>query len=269
MGHAASKPDPNAKFRVIGAGLSRTATTSFGAALSELLDGPCHHGGTQLLCSEESIIRRWTEVFKKTPIKDEADRKFVHSEIKSLMDGFVGCTDLPGNACVEELLEIYPDAIVICTVRDPEKWWQSIRPIVENANLNLLSWILAPVPRFRWFRAYHDALDEGNFGQAHFKEGEKKMPARVTYERHIEYLKKVVPKDRLFFFDVRDGWEPLCQMLNVPVPKGKPFPRLNDAAAVEGIMKAGIKQGMVTWAAGLTLTLAGGIYAGLRLARKI
>lgn len=269
MGHTASKPDPNAKFRVIGAGLSRTATTSFGAALSELLGGPCHHGGTQLLCSDESVIRRWTEVFRRTPIKNESDKQFVHAEIKSLMDGFVGCTDLPGNACVEELLEIYPDAIVICTVRDSEKWWQSIRPIVENANLNMLSWILAPVPRFRWFRAYHDALDSGNFGAAHFKEGEVKMPSPETYDRHIEYLKRVVPKEKLFFFDCRDGWEPLCQMLGVPVPKDKPFPRLNDATAVEAIMKSGIKQGLATWAAGVTITAVAGMYLSLRLSNFI
>lgn len=205
-------------------------------------------------------------MFRHTPIKNEEDKKFVHSEIKSLMDGFVGCTDLPGNACVEELMEIYPDSVVICTVRDPAKWWESIRPIVENANLTVLGWILMPVPRFRWFRAYHDALDEGNFGVAHFKEGERKMPSKDTYERHIAYLKKVVPKDRLFFFDVRDGWEPLCQILGVPVPKDKPFPRLNDAVAVESIMKSGIKQGLATWA-GLGVTAVAGLYTGLRVAK--
>lgn len=182
------------------------------------------------------------------------------------MDGFVGCTDLPGNACVEELLEIYPDAVVICTVRDPEKWWESIRPIVENANFTILSALLWPVPRFRWFRTYHDALDDGNFGQAHFKPGEKKMPSRVTYDRHIEYLKRVVPKEKLFFYDVRDGWEPLCQILGVPIPKDKPFPRLNDAAAVEGIMKAGIRQGIMTWA-GIGVTAMAGVYTGLRVAK--
>ena len=268
MGHAASKPDPNAKFRVIGAGLSRTATTSFGAALTELLNGPCHHGGTQLLCSDESVIKRWTQVFRKTPISNEEDKREVYAEIKSLMDGYVGCTDLPGNAVVEELLEIYPDSVVICTVRDAEKWWESIRPIVENANFTLLSWTLAPVPNFRWFRAYHDALDDGSFGKAHFKPGEKKMPSRATYERHIEYLKRVVPKDRLFFYDVRDGWEPLCKILNLPVPKDKPFPRLNDAKAMEQIMKAGIRQGMLSWA-GIMITVAAGIYAGLSHAKLL
>jgi len=264
MGHAASKPDPNAKFRVIGAGLSRTATTSFGAALSELLGGPCYHGGTQLLCSDESVIKRWIEVFRKTPICNEQDKQFVHSEIKALMDGFVGCTDLPGNACVEELLEIHPDAIVICTVRDPEKWWDSIRPIVEKANFTLLFWILLPVPRFRWFRTYHDALDNGNFGHHHFLPSEEKKPSRKTWDRHIEYLKRVVPQDRLFFYDVRDGWEPLCNMLNVPVPKDKPFPRLNDTVAVDGIMKSGVRQGIMTWV-GIGIAMSGFLYTGLRM----
>lgn len=268
MGQSASKPDPNAKFRVIGAGLSRTGTTSFGAALSYLLDGPCYHGGTQLLCSEETVIKRWIKVFRRTPIQNEADRKYVHSEIKDLIDGFVGCTDLPGNACVEELMEIYPDAIVICTMRDPDKWWESIRPIVEKGNMTVLSWILAPLPTLRWFRTYHDALDEGNFGVAHFKPGEPKKPARVTWDRHVEYLKRVVPKEKLFFYDVRDGWEPLCAMLNVPVPKDKPFPKLNDAAAMEDLMKRSVRNGMLAWA-GIGLTTAASVYAGLKMAKVL
>lgn len=266
MGNTASQPDPNVKFRVIGAGLSRTGTTSFGAALTELLQGPCYHGGTQLLCSPESVIKRWIQVFRRTPIKNAQDKQFVHSEIKDLLSGYVGCTDLPGNACVEELLEIHPDAVVICTVRDPDKWWQSIKPIVENANFTLLSFILAPLPTLRWFRTYHDALDEGNFGVAHFQPGEPKKPSEKTWDRHIEYLKRVVPKERLFFYDVRDGWEPLCAILNVPVPKGKEFPKLNDAAAIEEFMKKSVKRGIMAWT-GIGLTAAAGIYTGLRVAK--
>lgn len=32
------------------------------------------------------------------------------------------------------------------------------------------------------------------------------------YENHIAYLKRIVPQDQLFFFDVKDGWEPLCNI---------------------------------------------------------
>jgi hypothetical protein len=40
----------------------------------------------------------------------------------------------------------------------------------------------------------------------------------------------------LLVYDVKEGWETLCEFLGVPEPEG-PFPRLNDAAQ----MRRGIK----------------------------
>ena len=37
-----------------------------------------------------------------------------------------------------------------------------------------------------------------------------------------------VPEDKLLVFDVRDGWEPLCKFLGVPVPEGQDFPRYTE-----------------------------------------
>jgi hypothetical protein len=254
MGQHASKPEDGKTLQVIGAGLSRTGTTSFGHALSVLLDGSVYHGGTQLLSSPESHINHWIRTFERTPAKTPEDKKYVLENVKELMDGYVGCTDLPANCLVEELMEIYPDAKVICTVRDPDKWWNSIAPIVEKGNLTVLSWILAPLPTLRRFRRYHDVLDEGQVGHIYFKEGEPQRPTRAMYERHIEHLKKVVPKEKLFFFDVRDGWEPLCAILGKPVPKDQPFPRMNDAQAIEDFMKKNVQRGLMAWA-GIALSL--------------
>lgn len=253
MGQTASQPAHDRSLRVIGAGLSRTGTTSFGAACSYLLDGPCYHGGTQMLNSPESHIKRWIEIIRHTPIKSEEDRKALNEGVKEMLDGYVACTDLPSNAFVEELMAMYPDAKVICTVRDPEKWWNSLAPIVEKGNLTILSWILAPLPTLRMFRAYHNALDEGRVGELYFREGEPQRPTRAMWDRHIEHLKKVVPKEKLFFYDVRDGWEPLCAILGVPVPKDVPFPKLNDAQAMESFMQASMRRGLMAWA-GIFLT---------------
>jgi hypothetical protein len=265
MGQTASQPEKGRTLKVIGAGLSRTGTTSFGAACSILLDGPCHHGGTQTLNSSESHIKRWIEIARTTPTKTEADRQRLKDGLREMFDGYVACTDIPCNVFVEELLELYPDAKVICTIRDPEKWWASLAPIVEKGNNSVLNWVLAPVPTMRWVRTWRNALDEGRLGELYFRPGEPQRPTRQMWDRHMQHLKKVVPKDRLFFFDVSDGWEPLCQMLEVPVPKGVAFPRLNDAAAMEGFIKARIKQGLMIWAAifliaGVVLSLAAGRY---------
>ncbi|KIW19065.1 hypothetical protein PV08_03355 [Exophiala spinifera] len=266
MGQTASQPAQDRSLRVIGAGLSRTGTTSFGAACSYLLDGPCYHGGTQMLNSPESHIKRWIEIIRRTPVKTQEDRKALNDGVKEMLDGYVACTDLPSNAFVEELMAIYPDAKVICTVRDPEKWWNSLAPIVEKGNLTVLSWILAPLPTLRMFRAYHDALDEGRVGELYFRENEPQRPTRAMWDRHIEHLKKVVPKDRLFFYDVRDGWEPLCAILGVPVPKDVPFPKLNDAQAMESFMQASMRRGLMAWA-GIFLTAGAVGFSAARYAK--
>merc|ERR1719283_487849 len=49
---------------------------------------------------------------------------------------------------------------------------------------------------------------------------------KQKYRAHIEYVKSVVPKDRLLIWNVKEGWEPLCKFLNVPVPDC-PVPRKN------------------------------------------
>jgi predicted naringenin-chalcone synthase len=48
---------------------------------------------------------------------------------------------------------------------------------------------------------------------------------------HNAEVKRRVGADRLFVYDVEDGWEPLCTLLELPVPD-VPFPHLNAGAAV-------------------------------------
>ena len=48
------------------------------------------------------------------------------------------------------------------------------------------------------------------------------------YEEHIEEVKRVVPKERLLVFNVKEGWEPLCNRLGLPVPD-VPFPHVNSS----------------------------------------
>ena len=37
-----------------------------------------------------------------------------------------------------------------------------------------------------------------------------------------------MPAERLLVWDVTQGWEPLCEFLELPVP-GDPFPNVNDS----------------------------------------
>jgi hypothetical protein len=44
---------------------------------------------------------------------------------------------------------------------------------------------------------------------------------------HIEAVKTHVPVDQLLIFEVKEGWQPLCQFLGCQVPDAE-FPNLND-----------------------------------------
>ena len=48
-------------------------------------------------------------------------------------------------------------------------------------------------------------------------------------ERYNDEVKATVPAERVLVWSPADGWEPLCELLGVPVPDA-PFPRVNDSA---------------------------------------
>jgi hypothetical protein len=41
-------------------------------------------------------------------------------------------------------------------------------------------------------------------------------------------VKEHAPADQLLVYEVKEGWEPLCDFLGIETPKGEPFPHLND-----------------------------------------
>ncbi|KAJ4369343.1 hypothetical protein N0V86_009174 [Didymella sp. IMI 355093] len=258
MGAEVSKPQPGTTFQVIGAGLSRTGTSSFNTALSILLNGPAYHGGTQVVLGPPNTISSWLEMFAHWPSSNPTDKAIVNRIIKQQLDGYVGATDVPIHGIVEEILQVYPNAKVICTVRDPEPWAKSIEVIMGVCQMAFLRFALLPLGGGKWrFPDLITALAgmwEHQYGHG---------TALEHYENHIKYLKRVVPEDRLFFFDVRDGWEPLCRILGVAVPD-VPFPRVNDAKATEELAQRLVRKGLKRWAIAFTAIAVGvaGVWYG-------
>jgi hypothetical protein len=82
--------------------------------------------------------------------------------------------------------------------------------------------------------------------QAYYRTTVLKHSYQDHLGRHEEYVRSVTPPERLFFFNVKEGWEPLCKILNVPVPD-VPFPHVNDAEAVQEIMTGFIKKALGRW----------------------
>ena len=48
----------------------------------------------------------------------------------------------------------------------------------------------------------------------------------LTQKMALEMLESTVPSDRLLVWSVKEGWGPLCELLELPVPE-EPFPHIN------------------------------------------
>lgn len=244
MGQRYSHPRPGVEPLVICAGLPRTGTASICAALETLLDGPVYHGGTQITLGEPWEIKTAIKILQQWPPTDGAVRR----ENLELLDrlvgrGFVAVADSPCSGLVPELLQLYPGAKVVVTTRDVEKWEASMVTVSNAATLWFLRTALFPLPTLRYFVTYIDALRV----QWLAVYGETEPSTRKTYYRHIEWMKEVVPKQQLFFVDVKEGWEPLCKALGRPVPKGVEFPHINDGKAIDNFAAKQVGRGVWAW----------------------
>lgn len=258
MGAEASKPQVGVPFQVIGAGLSRTGTSSFNTALSILLRGLAHHGGTQIVLGSTNVMSSWLKMFAHWPSSRPEDKAIVHHIIKQQLDGYVGATDLPIHGIVEDVLEVYPNAKVICTVRDPEPWTKSMNALKGVCQMLFLRFALLPLGGGKWrFPDFIEALIR--MWQHQYGHG----TGVEHYRNHIAYLKRVVPQDQLFFFDVKDGWEPLCKILGKEVPDIS-FPRVNDSKATEELAQKMVVKGLKCWTVIFTALAVGtvGVWYG-------
>ncbi|KAF2091017.1 hypothetical protein K490DRAFT_16374, partial [Saccharata proteae CBS 121410] len=262
MGQHPTHPssDPDTTIRVIGAGLPRTGTLSLTHALAHLLEGPVYHGGTQLTLGPTSRILTWTAILSDLPSPRNPP---LLAAIATETAGYAAITDTPGAQLVPELLALYPSAIVICTVRDPDAWVRSMAALDSLSRERWwVRWVLWPVPVLRHFSRYNDVLLGGRWGDI-YCDGEKEGEpyGRHVWDRHIEWLKEVVPEEKLFFFDVRDGWGPLCGVLGIEVPDGIVFPRENDGKKVEEFVGRMVWRGVWRWVG--ILGLVGGMAWGI------
>jgi hypothetical protein len=209
--------------KLIGAGLPRTATTTQMVALEQLGLGPCYHM-RDLLADLQSGLEPWERAAGGAP------------DWERIFAGVQSTVDWPSARYYAELMDYYPDAKVLLSVRDGEAWVRSMRETVwgvfhgdtvlhhlceARAVLDPL-WrrFMALMIRMTWQQetgalAGDTATDDG----------------LVAVMNHWnDTVKRTVPADRLLVWDPREGWEPLCRFLEVEVP-AEPLPRLNDTAS--------------------------------------
>jgi hypothetical protein len=193
---------------VMGAGFGRTGTHSLGLALEKLGFGPCY--SMHEVARNPGHCEIWNHAMDGKPI----DRvSFFHS--------YKSAVEWPSVAFFDEILQQFPTALVILTMRDPEAWYESAaNAIFEALELSAYN----PDPEKRESSGVSRRLIlERTFGGRYWD----KHHALEVYQEHIDHVIREVPKERLLQFEVKEGWEPLCKFLGKRVPN-EPFPRMNE-----------------------------------------
>jgi len=209
--------------RIIGAGFGRTGTTSLKAALQELGFGPSYT--LSEVFRNPKHLRIWGAA---------CDSAGEGVDWEEFLAGYEVAVDWPACSFYGELMEAFPGAPVILTVRDPAPWYESTRstiyrlrrlttgPFPVRAAFAFAGLFVPGVAgavrladRLVWEDTFNGRFDDTDY-------------AIEVFERHNEAVRRRVPPERLLVFDVSQGWTPLCNFLGVEVPD-EPFPYLNEA----------------------------------------
>lgn len=205
--------------RLIGAGLPRTGTLSQKVALEMLGLAPCYHMVNVLADLDEAQV--W--------------RRGLDGEVvwPDLFDGVQSTVDWPGSFFYKELAEFYPDAKVLLSVRDAEGWERSMRETIWGVLYGEM--LMRDLSRARCrvdskWNGYIELMDQMWTQSGLIPDGTQtdSETMQAAMERFNAEVQANIPADRLLVWSVGDGWEPLCQFLELPIPD-TPFPHLNDS----------------------------------------
>lgn len=208
---------------VIGVGLGRTGTLSLKHALERLLSTPCYHMVETLRHPEHDAL--WLRALEgETSVFD------------AIFDGYRAVVAWPAVTFWRELLDTYPQAKAVLTVRDPEAWVRSMTGTV-------LPVLTSPVDPDGSVSAEHRrmtrrAVLERSFAGRYVE----RRDLLAFYARHEGEVRRTVPPERLLVYDVKEGWEPLCAFLELPRP-ADPFPHRNTTAEFLGTHRASPETG--------------------------
>jgi hypothetical protein len=120
---------------------------------------------------------------------------------------YASAVEWPSVAFFDYLIEQFPDAKVILTLRDPESCYESAKNTIFE-RLELSAHNPDRIKR-ESSGIIRRLILEHTFGGRYW---EKEYSIGV-YQAHMEHVVNVATKERLLKFEVKDGWEPLCSLL--------------------------------------------------------
>ncbi len=193
--------------KVVGAGLGRTGTHSLKIGLEKLLGEPCYH--MLEIFNNPTHVGLWHDAALGKPVNwDE------------LFTGYGAAVDWPASAFWPELSSIYPDALIVLSVRDAEAWWDSAKDTIFPR----IGGTGDSEERKRWLEMVQAVL-----GSRFTMDVQNKQACIDAFNKHNDNVKATAPANRLLIWQATDGYEPLAKALGVPVPD-EPFPLTNTKA---------------------------------------
>jgi hypothetical protein len=191
--------------KVIGAGVGRTGTYSLKLAINQLEFGPCHHM-EEVLHNMPVQVPLWSAAAAGEP------------DWSQIYKGYDSAVDWPTACFFRELLREYPSAKFILTERDPERWADSFGATIYTL---LAGKDEAPEEMRAWLDMASDVI-----AKTGFPPGLDQDALVNAFIAHTDAVKETIPASQLLVFEVRQGWEPLCDFLGAPIPATE-FPRTN------------------------------------------
>lgn len=197
--------------KLIGAGFGRTATLSLKLALEQIDYGPCYHM-IEVMMNPETSVPLWMRAADGQPDWD------------AIFKGYTATVDFPGCTFWRELSDFYPDAKVLLSIRDPEKWFESTQATIfsEQSVQRLKQTPMKPFIEKTAWKLFGERIHDRDFMIEAFK-------------KHNAEVQRVIPAKRLLVYEASQGWEPLCKFLGVPIPE-TPFPRVNSREEMTAFM---------------------------------
>lgn len=194
--------------QVVGAGFGRTGTLSMKAALEQLGFGPCYHMAEVI--THPQFAEHWMTAANGQPVKWDV-----------VFNGYKAAVDWPACSFYLEQAEHFHNAKVILTLRDLNTWYDSCQATIFNimkAPPEVIPPHMAHVARVARKLVLENTFDGRLDDREH---------CIAVHQAHIDEVKRKIPPERLLVFEVKQGWDPLCKFLGVPVPT-TPFPRVNE-----------------------------------------
>jgi hypothetical protein len=99
------------------------------------------------------------------------------------------------------------------------------------------------------------------------------MPDIEYLSLHQAYVERAISsvrkgeKARVHYFNVKEGWEPLCKILDLPIPD-VPFPQANDAQATQDALQGFVTTALMRWAILIGILSVSGYWLWMQLFRK-